>query len=73
MCPLKRPAKDHDMKNLYLVLFSILCLGCAAGMAFLLFDIVTSAGAPPIAGYGVVAVMVMILAMAVRHLAGRIS
>ncbi|HHI82719.1 MAG TPA: hypothetical protein ENJ99_06155 [Rhizobiales bacterium] len=64
---------NSNIRKLLLFLFAIACLACLAGLSFMLFDIMTNAGAPPVAGYGAIAVLIMAVAMALRHFAARIK
>ena len=56
------------MKKIVLVVFSLLCVACVAGIALVLFDVVSTASGSAVSGYGIVAVFAMALAFGGRKL-----
>ncbi len=56
------------MKKILLVGFSLFCLACVGAIALILYDVVATASGSDVSGFGVAALFVMLVAMAVRYL-----
>lgn len=60
--------KKTPLNKTVLIGFSLLCVACLAGIALVLFDVVSKAMHSDVSGLGAVALFVMAVAFAARHL-----